>query len=122
MKYEAKLMKNLRSSDINTMLQRSMNVPVARLQKPRLEKPRPEKPLITALIWGLNISPAPDTAIWGTAPVGGTNHKQNFTAIWGTLGTWAPQKHAGTPLPTTPWLQATPWLPTKPSPQRELRS
>jgi hypothetical protein len=105
MKDEAKLMKNLRSSDINTMLQRSMNAPAV----------RPETPLTTALIWGLNISPAPDTAIWGTAPVEGTNHKQNFTAIWGTLGTWAPHQQAGA-LPTTPWLPKTT------SPQRELRS
>jgi hypothetical protein len=93
-----------------------MNVPKVRLETPRLETPRLEMPLNTALIWGLNITPGPDTAIWGTAGVGGTNQRQNFTAIWGTLGTWAPQQHAGAPLP------ATPWFPTKPSPQRELRS
>ncbi len=109
MKNGEKLMKNLRSSDINTMLQRSMNVPgvclgkpcleKARLEAPRLGKPGLETPLTTALIWGLNISVGPDTAIWGTAAVGATSRKQNFTAIWGTAGVWAPKQYAGVPLP-----------------------
>jgi hypothetical protein len=56
-------------------------------------------PLTTALIWGLNIAQGPDTAIWGTAAAGGTSRQQNFTAIWGTSGVWAPKQYAGVPLP-----------------------
>jgi len=75
MKNEAKLMKNQWSSDSNSMVCSSTNnVPIT-----------PAIPACTALIWGYNVYAAgTNSAIWGTAAIGGAHRQQDFSAIWGT--------------------------------------
>jgi hypothetical protein len=81
---KAKLMQNLQSSDINTMIQSTMNNAAVRLAMP----------VSTALTWGANVGPGVDSAIWGTSAAGGANKRQDFSAIWGTSGFWAPMQQA----------------------------
>lgn len=88
MKKEAKLMKNRMTSDINTMVQSTMNDPAFRLAGP-----------VTALIWGIGVPLGANTAIWGTSAIGDAGRKQNFSAIWGTCGIGGPMQYA-----STPWL------------------
>jgi hypothetical protein len=87
---KAKLMKNLESSDINPMVQCTMNNAAVRLAMP----------VSTALIWGANAFPGGNSAIWGTSAVGGTKRRQDFSAIWGTSGVWAPTQQAPRPWPS----------------------
>jgi hypothetical protein len=84
MKIEAKLMKTLSTSDINTMLQSARNSYAV----------RPDMPVSTAVTWGLNVVDRGHTAIWGTLPVGGALRRLDFTAIWGTCGIEAPGRYA----------------------------
>ena len=80
---KANLMKNLHSSDRNSMVASSTNVAEACLATPAC----------TALIWGLNIFAGANSAIWGTSAIGGANKKQECSAIWGTRGVSAPMQH-----------------------------
>jgi hypothetical protein len=82
---KANLMKNLLSSDISPMVLSTMNSPVVSV----------EMPVCTALIWGFNAVSGLNSAIWGTASIGGATRRQDCSAIWGTAGVWAPVKHAG---------------------------
>jgi hypothetical protein len=77
---EAKLMKNLESSDIKPMVQSTMNNAAVRLATP----------VCTAIMWGADVFPGADSAIWGTSGIGGVTRRQDFSAIWGTSGIWAP--------------------------------
>lgn len=77
-------MKNLHSSDRNSMIASSTNLAEARLATP----------VCTALIWGLNVCAGANSAIWGTAAIGGPDRKQDCSAIWGTCGVGAPMQHA----------------------------
>jgi hypothetical protein len=90
---KAKLMKNQRSSDINSMVTSGMNNASISLAMP----------VCTALIWGLNNFSNANSAIWGTTASRGTVQRQDFSAIWGTCGgksgMWAPLLHASNPKP-----------------------
>lgn len=68
------------------MLTSSMSDPSVRLAMP-----------ITGLLWGINVQPGANSAIWGTSAIGGVDRKQNFSAIWGTYGIGGPMQHASTP-------------------------
>ena len=83
-------MKNLQSSDRNSMVSSSMGRAAVRLATPAC----------TALIWGLNAFPGADSAIWGTLGIAGANGKQDFTAIWGTCGVWSPIRNAAQSRPS----------------------
>ena len=87
---KAKLMKNLESSDINPMVPSTMNNAVVRLAMP----------VSTAVIWGAYNFPGGNSAIGGTSAVGGAKRRQNFSAIWGTSGIWAPTQQTSTPWPS----------------------
>ena len=89
MKNEAKLMKNLHSSDINTMVLPAMKDAALWLSMP----------VSTAVIWGIHVSPSVNTAIWGTLAIGGGSRRQDFSAIWGTAGIWTPFQPAVKTLP-----------------------
>jgi hypothetical protein len=89
MKNEAKLMKNLHSSDINTMVLPAMKDAALCLSMP----------VSTAVIWGIHVSPSVNTAIWGTLAIGGGSRRQDFSAIWGTAGIWTPFQPAVKTLP-----------------------
>lgn len=69
------LMKTLRSSDINLMVSATNSAVV----RPAI----PAAGLSTSAIWGLNVIPSAETAIWGTLAHGGIQRTPS-TAIWGT--------------------------------------
>jgi len=89
---KAKLMKNLRLSDINTMVVSTMmNSAAVHMNNAAV---RLAMPVSTAVIWGAGVFPGANSAIWGTSATAGANRKQDFSAIWGTSGVWAPMQQA----------------------------
>jgi len=76
-------MKNIRSSDINSMVPFAMNNAAINMAMP----------VNTALIWGLNVIPG--------SPVSGTrNATRSCNAIWGTRGHGETDRQVRNLLPT----------------------
>jgi len=71
MKNKAKLMKNMDSSDINSMVRPSLNIAAV----------RPAMPVNTSPIWGVSRTPV-------------------SSAIWGTCARSAPKQQVPKPLPS----------------------
>jgi hypothetical protein len=77
MKNQARFMKNMDSSDINSMVRPSLNIAAVRPAMP------------------VNTSP-----IWGTYAIGGTGRPPVSSAIWGTCARSAPMQQVPKPLPS----------------------
>ena len=85
-------MKNLKSSDRYVMVPAILNSTAMNKSAVNLATP-----VCTALIWGRNVFPAANPALWEPTATGGGKRRQDFTAIWGTSGISAPMRHAGKP-------------------------